>query len=86
MEHTFGAGDWVTQIGQFSGTHRAPRGGPGAPPIPATNRAVRPPIAVVTRLEGGKAAEIQVFFDQLGLLTQLGRAPQGPPPQPSLAP
>jgi predicted ester cyclase len=79
-QHTFGSGDWVTQIGHLTGTHRGPLEAPGAPPIPPTNRPVRLPIAVVTRMEGGKAAEIQLFFDQLGLLTQLGVAPKPPGP------
>src|SRR5712664_194176 len=37
-ERKFGAGDWITVQGTFSGTHKAPLAAPGVPTIPATNR------------------------------------------------
>lgn len=78
-ERQFGAGDWITQLGVFRGTHTAPLAVPGGQPIPATNKSVRVPIALVARLEGGKFAEINAYYDQMGLMAQLGLLPQAPP-------
>ncbi len=78
-ERQFGAGDWITQLSHIRGTHTAPLEVPGGPPIPATNKSVQIPVALVARLEGGKFAEINVYFDQMGMMAQLGLAPQGPP-------
>ncbi len=79
MERQFGAGDWITQLSHLRGTHTAPLEVPGGQTIPATNKSVRLPVAVVARLEGGKFAEINVYFDQMGMMAQLGLAPQAPP-------
>ena len=78
-ETQFGAGDWVTQLGHMRGTNTGPLEIPGAPTIPATNKSVRMPVALIAKLEGGKFAEINLYFDQAGLMTQLGLTPQGPP-------
>src|SRR3989440_11554775 len=78
-ETQFGAGDWVTQLGQMRGTNTGPLEIPGAPTIPATNKSVRIPVAMIAKLEGGKFAEINLYFDQAGLMTQLGLTPHGPP-------
>ena len=80
-ERQFGAGDWITQLSYFQGTHTAPLELPGGPTIPATNKSVRLPVAFVSRLEGGKFAEINVYFDQMSMMAQLGLAPQAPPPR-----
>ncbi len=34
---------------------------------------------MIAKLEGGKFAEINLYFDQASMLTQLGLTPQGPP-------
>src|SRR2546421_9225673 len=78
-ETQFGAGDWVTQLGHIPGTNTRPLEIPGAPTIPATNKSVRMPVAMIAKLEGGKFAEINLYFDQAGLMTQLGLTPHGPP-------
>ncbi len=77
-ERQFGAGDWITQLSYFQGTHTAPLELPGGPTIPATNKFVRLQVAFVSRLEGGKFAEINVYFDQMAMMAQLGLAPQAP--------
>src|SRR2546428_11391453 len=77
-EQQFGAGDWITQLSHMRGTHTGPLEAPGGPTIPATNKSVRIPVALVARLEGGKFAEINLYFDQMGLMAQLGLAPQSP--------
>ncbi len=78
-ERQFGAGDWITQLSHMRGTHSGPLEVPGGPTIPATNKSVRLPVAMIARLEGGKFAEINLYFDQAGLMAQLGLAPQAPP-------
>ena len=78
-ERQFGAGDWITQLSHMRATHTGPLEVPGGPTIPATNKSVRMPVAMVARLEGGKFAEINLYFDQMGLMAQLGLAPQAPP-------
>lgn len=80
-ERSFGAGDWIAFQGHFTGTHKAPLEGPGGQTIPATNKAVRVPVALIARLEGGKLAEVNGYLDQMGMMAQLGLAPQGPPPK-----
>lgn len=77
-ETQFGAGDWITQLGHTRGTNTGPLEMPGGQTIPATNKSIRLPVAMVARLEGGKFAEINLYFDQAAMLTQLGLLP---PPQ-----
>src|SRR2546425_6438698 len=62
-ETQFGAGDWVTQLAHMRATHTGPLEVPGGQTIPATNKSVRLPVAMVARLEGGKFAEVNLFFD-----------------------
>ncbi len=78
-ERSFGAGDWITVQGHLMGTHKGPLEAPGGQSIPATNKAIRVPVALVAKLEGGKFAETNVYFDQMGMMAQLGLAPQAPP-------
>jgi len=79
-ETQFGAGDWVTQLSHMRATHTGPLEAPGGQTIPATNKSVRLPVAMIAKLEGGKFAEVNLYFDQAGLMAQLGLLP--PPPQP----
>ncbi len=81
MERQFGSGDWITVQGHFAGTQKAPLEAPGGPTIPATNKAIRVPYALIAKLEGGKFAEVNMYFDQMGMMAQLGLAQQGPPPK-----
>jgi predicted ester cyclase len=81
-ETQFGAGDWVTQLGHMRATHTGPLEMPGGQTIPATNKAVRLPVAMIAKLEGGKFAEINLYFDQAGLMAQLGLLPQPRQPEP----
>lgn len=80
-ETQFGSGDWITQLGHTRGTNTGPLEMPGGQTIPATNKSIRLPIAMIARLEGGKFAEINLYFDQASMLAQLGLSPQGPPPR-----
>lgn len=78
-ERQFGQGDWITVQGHFQGTHKGPLEAPGGQTIPATNKAIRVPFALIAKLEGGKLAETDIYFDQMGMMAQLGLAPQEPP-------
>ncbi len=80
-ERQFGSGDWITQLGHFQGTHKGPLEAPGGQTIPATNKFIRVPIALVAKIEGGKFSEVNAYFDQMGMMAQLGLAQQGPPPK-----
>ena len=78
-EREFGSGDWITVQGYLQGTHKGPLEAPGGQTIPATNKSIRVPIALVAKLEGGKIAEVNLYLDQMGMMAQLGLVPQGPP-------
>ncbi len=72
QERAFGEGDWVAVQFVGMGTHKGPLEAPGAPPIPATNRAIRLPFAYIAKVDGGKFAEVNYYFDQAGMMAQLG--------------
>ncbi len=74
-ERAFGQGDWVSVELTITGTHKGPLPGPGGETIPATNKPVRFRNSIITKYEGGKIAEEHRYFDQLGLMAQLGLAP-----------
>lgn len=71
----FGQGDWTIAELAFTGTHTGPLPGPGGEAIPATNKPVRLPYAVVSKFEGGEVTEEHEYWDQLGFMAQLGLAP-----------
>lgn len=73
LERSFGEGDWACLQLQFAGTHTGPLATPDGGQIPPTNRPVRFPYCIVVRLgQNGEAVEIDEYYDQLELLTQLG--------------
>ncbi len=74
-ERSFGQGDWVCMEGIITGTHRGPFMAPGGRTIPATNKAIRVRASVVAKVDRGEFTEVNVYFDQLALLVQLGLAP-----------
>lgn len=69
---TIGQGDWSCFQLTFSGTHDGPLATPGGDEIPPTNKRVAFPYCVVARFEGDQIVELDEYFDQLELLTQLG--------------
>jgi predicted ester cyclase len=78
-ERTFGAGDWIVQQGVALGTHTGPFEVASGQAIPATNRPIRLRFAFIGKVDGGKFAETHLYFDQMGMMAQLGLAPQNPP-------
>jgi predicted ester cyclase len=77
-ERAFGEGDWIVEQGHATGTHLGPLETPGSPPIPATNKQIRLPYAFIAKIDGGKFAETNLYFDVAGMMVQLGVMP-GPP-------
>src|SRR3989454_626998 len=77
-ERAFGEGDWVVEQGHALGTPRGPLETPGGPPIPATNKPIRLRYAFIAKVEGGKFAETNLYFDVAGVMAQLGIGPASP--------
>ncbi|MFQ5552584.1 MAG: ester cyclase [Thermoplasmata archaeon] len=73
---TFGQGDWAVSEAVFTGTNKGPFPGPEGQTIPATNKQVRNRAVYVFKFEGGKVTELRGYADQLGLMAQLGLAPE----------
>jgi predicted ester cyclase len=69
---SFGAGDWACIEMLFTGTHSGPMPGPDGTDIPPTNKPVQFPYCMVVKFEGEQCSEIYEYYDQLGLLAQLG--------------
>ncbi len=77
-ERAFGEGDWVVEQGHALGTHRGPLETPAGPTIPATNKSIRLRYAFIAKVEGGKFAETNLYFDVAGMMAQLGIGPASP--------
>jgi ketosteroid isomerase-like protein len=69
------SGDRVVVEGRFTGTHTGPLQTP-AGDVPPTGRPMVLPFADVFSVVDGKIAEHRVYYDTLGLLTQLGLMPE----------
>ena len=68
-------GDRVVVEGRFTGTNTGPLQTP-AGEVPGTGRAMVLPFADVFRVADGRIVEHRVYYDTLGLLAQLGLAPE----------
>ncbi len=79
QEQAFGQGDWVTVQGHFVGTHRTALETPGGRTFPATNKSIRLPYALVAKVEGGKIARLDAYYDMMGMAAQLGLTSPAPP-------
>ncbi|MEE9324219.1 MAG: ester cyclase [Dehalococcoidia bacterium] len=71
-KRSFGQGDWGCMELMFTGTHGGPLLGPGGKTIPATNKPVRFPYCIVVKFENGEITELNEYFDQVEILSQLG--------------
>ena len=72
VERAFGQGDLGCLQLWFEGTHTGPLAGSGGTEIPPTGRHVEFLYCIVMRFEDGLAVELDEYYDQLGLLTQIG--------------
>jgi uncharacterized protein len=70
VKDVFGQGDKLVKHWVFSGTHTGPLFG-----MPPTGKSVSFHGATVVRMQDGKIAEEQDFFDNLDLMAQLGMYP-----------
>jgi steroid delta-isomerase-like uncharacterized protein len=68
-------GDRVVVEGRFTGTNTGPLQTP-AGELPPTGRAMVLPFADVFRVVDGTIAEHRIYYDVLGLMAQLGLAPE----------
>jgi ketosteroid isomerase-like protein len=59
----------------MTGTHKGPLKSTSGKTIPPTNKQFRIDLAITLRFEGGKIAEEHIYYDRLGMLTQLGVSP-----------
>ena len=71
IEEMIGEGDKVCTRFAWTGTHRGPFVG-----VPATGRRVTVKGVVIDRLQSGKMADSRILMDTLGMMQQLGVAPQ----------
>ena len=65
---------WAVQEFTFEGTHDDTLVGP-AGEIPATHRPFSGRGVQIMKVEGGKIADVRLYFDQVDVLTQLGIMP-----------
>src|SRR2546428_1087252 len=77
-ERAFGEGDWVVEQGHALGTHRGPLETPAGPTIPATNKSIRLRYAFIAKVEGGKFAETNLYFDVAGAMAPPRNGPANP--------
>jgi steroid delta-isomerase-like uncharacterized protein len=74
VQNTIAADDWAVQEFTFEGTHEETLVGP-AGEIPATHRRLTGRGVQIIRVQGGKIADVRLYYDQVQLLTQLGLMP-----------
>jgi steroid delta-isomerase-like uncharacterized protein len=72
IDHVIAADGWIVQQFAFEGTQSDTLAGPMGD-IPPTNRHLVGRGAQFMRIEGDRIAETHLYFDQLQVLTQLGR-------------
>jgi steroid delta-isomerase-like uncharacterized protein len=74
VRNTIVGDGWAVQEFTFEGTHEDTLSGPGGE-IPATHRHLSGRGVQITKVDGGKIAEVRLYFDQVDVLTQLGVMP-----------
>jgi len=70
------SGDWVADESEWSGTHKGPlQTGPGQPPIPPTNKRAHGKAVSVAHVQGGKVKSLNIYYDNMAFMAQLGLMP-----------
>lgn len=72
LDRVFGQGEWMCAEFTFTGTHGGPLPFAGVRSVPVTNGSIHIGGCGVYRIQEGKIVESHVYFDVLGILTQLG--------------
>jgi steroid delta-isomerase-like uncharacterized protein len=71
---SFGQEDWVCLEVEESGTMKGPiHAGPRE--VPATGKSFKIPSSIIARVQDGRIGEVRIYFDVLGLMSQLGLGP-----------
>jgi predicted ester cyclase len=68
----FGQGDWTCSIAVFTGTHKGPMKGPGDKTNPPANKKFQVDFCTVAHWRNGQIDEENLFYDQTGMMRQLG--------------
>jgi steroid delta-isomerase-like uncharacterized protein len=74
VRNTIVGDGWAVQEFTFEGTHEDTLRGPGGE-IPATHRHLSGRGVQIMKVDGGKIADVRLYFDQVDVLTQLGVMP-----------
>ena len=74
VRNTIAGDGWAVEEFVFEGTHEDTLAGPGGE-IPATHKHLSGRGVQITKVDGGKVAEVHLYFDQVDILTQLGLMP-----------
>ena len=72
---TVEGGDRIAGEGTWSATNKGPITMPGQPPVPATGKRAEGRFASVARVEKGKVKELNIYYDNMQFLAQLGLIP-----------
>lgn len=65
-------GDWTCSIARWTGRMTGPMKGPNGQQIPATNKSFELEFCTVARWKDGQIVEENLFYDQVGLMRQIG--------------
>jgi len=69
----FASGEWTCSIARFTGTMKGPMLGPDGKEIPPTGKSFEVDFCTVARWdENGQIIEENLFYDLVGLMTQIG--------------
>jgi predicted ester cyclase len=68
----FGQGAWTCSIARFTGTMKGPMKGPAGTEIPPTNKTFEVEFCTVAHWKDGEIIEERLFYDQVGLMKQIG--------------
>ena len=68
----FGQGEWTCSIAVFTGTHKGALMGPGGQTIQPTNKKFQVDFCTVAHWKNGQIDEENLFYDQTGMMRQLG--------------
>jgi predicted ester cyclase len=72
------SGDEISCEGRFTGDHTGPMMTPDGKTIPATQKHIDFPYVGFAKVKGGKIAQLNVYFDVMGFMQQLGLVPSPP--------
>ncbi len=65
-------GDWTCSIARWTGRMVGPMKGPDGKEIPATGKSFELNFCTIARWENGQIVEENLFYDQVGLMHQVG--------------